>query len=171
MRDFLKRFDANGERWLLLGFYTYIVLVIGVEVLRRFGLSYSSSWGEETARFAFIYLVWIGCASAVRERAHIRIDVITEILPPRGVALLYMFGDLLTILLAIGALVWTISPVLLSIQFHSVTEGLRITRAWFVIAVPFGFSLIILRTLQSMLRDISDFRAGRPPYRGERLFD
>lgn len=171
MRNFLKRFDANGERWLLLGFYTYIVLVIGIEVLRRFGLAYSSTWGEETARFAFIYLVWIGCASAVRERAHIRIDVITEILPPRGVALLYMFGDLLTILLAIGALYWTISPVLISIQFDSVTEGLRITRAWFVVAVPFGFSLIILRTMQSMLRDVSDLRAGRPPYRGERLFD
>lgn len=164
MRDFLKRFDANGERWLLLGFYTYIVMVIGVEVLRRFGLAYSSTWGEETARFAFIYLVWIGCASAVRERAHIRIDVITEILPPRGVALLYMFADLLTLLLAIGTLYWTIWPVLISIQFHSVTEGLRITRAWFVIAVPFGFALVSLRTVQSMLRDIADFRAGRPPY-------
>jgi TRAP-type C4-dicarboxylate transport system permease small subunit len=171
VRNFLKQFDANGERWLLLGFYTYIVLVIAVEVLRRFGLAYSSTWGEETARFAFIYLVWIGCASAVRERAHIRIDVITEILPPRGVALLYMFADLLTVMLAIGTLYWTIAPVLTSINFHSVTEGLRITRAWFVIAVPFGFSLVIWRTVQSMMRDIADLRAGRPPYRGERLFD
>jgi TRAP-type C4-dicarboxylate transport system permease small subunit len=169
--NFLKRFDANGERWLLLGFYTYIVLVIAIEVLRRFGLSYSSAWGEETARFAFIYLVWIGAASAVRERAHIRIDVLSDLLPPRGTALLYMFADLLTLLLAIGTLYWTISPVVTSIKFHSVTEGLRITRAWFVIAVPFGFSLVTLRTVQSMLRDIADFRAGRPPYRGERLFD
>lgn len=171
MREFLKKFDANGERWLLLGFYTYIVLVISIEVLRRFGLAYSSTWGEETARFAFIYLVWIGCASAVRERAHIRIDVITEILPPRGVALLYIFADLLTLALAIGALYWTISPVLMSIKYYSVTEGLRITRAWFVVAVPLGFSLIALRTLQSILRDIADLRSGRPPYRGERLFD
>ncbi len=171
MGDFLRRLDANGERWLLLGFYMYVVLVIAVEVVRRFGLAYSSVWGEETARFAFIYLVWIGAASAVRERAHIRIDVISDLLPPRGTALLYMFADLLTLVLACGALYWTISPVLVSIQYHSVTDGLRITRAWFLIAVPFGFLLIILRTLQSMARDISDLRAGRPPYRGERLFD
>ncbi len=171
MGEFLKRLDANGERWLLLGFYTYIVLVIGIEVFRRFGLAYSSVWGEETARFAFIYLVWIGAASAVRERAHIRIDVLSDLLPPRGTAFLYMFADLLTLILACGTLYWTISPVVTSIKFHSVTEGLRVTRAWFVIAVPFGFSLVILRTVQSMLRDIADLRSGRPPYRGERLFD
>jgi C4-dicarboxylate transporter DctQ subunit len=171
VRNFLKRFDANGERWLLLGFYTYIVLVISVEVVRRFGLAYSSSWGEETARYAFIYLVWIGAASAVRERAHIRIDVITDILPARGAALLYMFADLLTLILAIGTLYWTIAPVVMSIEFHSVTEGLRVTRAWFLVAVPFGFALVVLRTVQSMLRDIANLRTGRPPYRGERLFD
>jgi TRAP-type C4-dicarboxylate transport system permease small subunit len=78
---------------------------------------------------------------------------------------------LLTLALAIGALYWTISPVLMSIKYYSVTEGLRITRAWFVVAVPLGFSLIALRTLQSILRDIADLRSGRPPYRGERLFD
>ena len=171
MGDFIKRFDANGERWLLLGFYTYIVLVIAIEVVRRFGLAYSSVWGEETARYAFIYLVWIGAASAVRERAHIRIDVITDLLPPRGTALLYMFADLLTLILACATLYWTIAPVLTSIQFHSVTEGLRITRAWFLVAVPFGFLLVVVRTLQSMTRDIADLRAGRAPYRGERLFD
>jgi len=171
MRDFLKRFDANGERWLLLGFYTYIVLVIVIEVFRRFVIAYSSVWGEETARYAFIYLVWIGAASAVRERAHIRIDVVTDLLPPRGTALLYMFGDLLTLLLACGALYWSISPVLMSVEFHSVTEGLRVTRAWFLIAVPFGFTLVVVRTLQSMARDLADLRGGRPPYRGERLFD
>jgi C4-dicarboxylate transporter DctQ subunit len=171
MGGFLKRLDTDGERWLLLGFYTFIVLVIGIEVVRRFGLAYSSVWGEEAARYAFIYLVWIGAAAAVRDRAHIRIDVISDVLPPRGTAFIYMLGDLLTLLLACGALYWTISPVLTSVQFGSVTDGLRVTRAWFLIAVPFGFALVILRTVQSMIRDIGDMRSGRPPYRGERLFD
>ncbi|MEJ2376816.1 MAG: TRAP transporter small permease [Pseudolabrys sp.] len=171
MRDFLKRLNANGERWLLLGFYTYIVLVISIEVFRRFVISYSSEWGEETARYAFIYLVWIGAASAVRERAHIRIDVVTDLLPLRGSAVLYMFGDFLTLVLACGALYWSISPVVMSIEYHSVTEGLRVTRAWFLFSVPFGFTLVAVRALQSMARDFADLRAGRPPYRGARLFD
>ena len=67
MKNFLKRVNEDGERWLLLWFYSFIVMVIFIEVVRRFVLSYSSVWGEETARYAFIYLVWIGASAAVRD--------------------------------------------------------------------------------------------------------
>lgn len=171
MRNLFRRLDADGERWLLLWLYSYIVMVIFVEVIRRFGLSYSSVWGEETARYAFVYLVWIGAAAAVRERAHIRIDVITHLAGPRGTAVLYMFSDVLTGILALFALYWSMDPVLTSFKFHSVTDGLRVLRVWFLIAVPFGFSLTLLRVAQSLVRDVGDFRAGRPTFTGSRLFE
>ncbi len=171
MREFLRIIDRNGERWLLLIFYSFIVLAIFIEVLRRFVFLYSSVWGEETARYAFIYLVWIGASTAVRERAHIRIDVITHYLPPRGVALIYLFGDLTTAVLAGLAIYWSMDPVLVSLKFGNVTDGLRIVRAWFLIAVPLGFSLMMLRLVQSILRDLRDIRGGRPVFTGTKLFD
>ena len=73
---FFKKLDANGERWLLLPLYALIVITIFVEVFRRFVLSYSSIWAEEIARYAFIYVSWIGASAAIKNRAHIRIDVI-----------------------------------------------------------------------------------------------
>jgi TRAP-type C4-dicarboxylate transport system permease small subunit len=91
---FLKALDRNAERWALLVFYVLLVVTMAVEVLRREAFSYSSIWGEEVVRYSFIYLAWIGAASAVRERAHIRIDVIMHYLGPRMKALLYMLGDL-----------------------------------------------------------------------------
>ena len=60
MRAFLQRIDRNGERYLMLVLYCFIVFVIVKEVVRRFALDFSSLWGEEAARFAFIYLGWIG---------------------------------------------------------------------------------------------------------------
>ena len=78
-QSFWKRLDDNAERWLLLGFYAMIVATIVVEVVRRFVLSYSSIWGEEIARYAFIYLAWVGASAAVKERAHIRIDVLASL--------------------------------------------------------------------------------------------
>jgi TRAP-type C4-dicarboxylate transport system permease small subunit len=171
MKQFLKRLDRDGERWLLLVLYSFIVYVIFIEVVRRFVLLYSSVWGEETARYAFIYLVWIGAAAAVRDRAHIRIDVLIHYLPPRGGALLHLFGDLLTAVLACLAIYWSLDPVLVSLKFANVTDGLRIVRAWFLIAVPFGFSLIMFRLVQSIVRDIGDLKAGRPVYGGRQLFE
>ncbi len=170
MKTVLKRFDENGERWLLLVFYAFVVAVIFVEVIRRFVFQYSSIWGEETARYAFIYLVWIGAAAAVKDRAHIRIDIIFKFLPAKGIAILYLLGDLITLLFACAALYWSFESVATSIRFDAATHGLRINQAWFTFAVPFGFSLILIRLIQSIRRDILDIRAGRAPFTGRKLF-
>ncbi|NBR22178.1 MAG: TRAP transporter small permease, partial [Proteobacteria bacterium] len=84
-----------------------IVVTIAMEVIRRFVLSYSSIWGEEIARYAFIYLAWIGAAAAVKDRAHIRIDVLMHYLSNRSRTVLYLLGDLLTMVLALVALYWS----------------------------------------------------------------
>ena len=72
----LQGLNKNAERWALLVFYSMLVITMAVEVIRREVFSYSSIWGEEVVRYAFIYLAWVGAAAAVRERGHIRIDVI-----------------------------------------------------------------------------------------------
>ena len=79
----LQLIDKNGERYLLLPLYALIVSSIFIEVLRRSVLSYSSVWTEEIARYAFIYIAYIGASAAIKERAHIRIDVILNLLPNR----------------------------------------------------------------------------------------
>jgi TRAP-type C4-dicarboxylate transport system permease small subunit len=171
MRNFLRLLDKNGERWALLLFYVMLVATMFIEVLRREIMSYSSIWGEEIVRYSFIYLAWIGCAAAVKERGHIRIDVLMQYVGRRAKALLYIFGDIVMFVVAIIALYWSFETVLVSAKFGSVTPGLRISQVWFLMAVPVGFALVILRLVQSFLRDLADLRAGRPPYEGDKLFD
>ncbi len=163
--------NQNAERWALLIFYTMLVATMAVEVVRREIFSYSSIWGEEIVRYAFIYLAWIGAAAAVRERAHIRIDVIFSYVSGRLKALLYIFGDLVMLAVAIVAVYWSWETVAVSWKFGSVSHGLRVSMVWFLLAVPIGFALVIFRLLQSLLRDVSDLREGRPVYDGARLFD
>ena len=166
-----RRIDRDAERWLLLVFYVMLVITMAIEVLRREIFSYSSIWGEEIVRYSFIYLAWIGAAAAVKERAHIRIDVIMHYLGPRAKALLYIFGDIVMFGVAIIALYWSMETVHISWKFGSVTHGLRISNVWFLMAVPVGFALMIWRLLQSLLRDLRSLRDGTPVYEGDKLFD
>ena len=167
----LQTLDRNIERWALLLFYLILVATMTIEVIRRELFAYSSIWGEEIVRYSFIYLCWIGAAAAVRERAHIRIDVVLNYLPPRGKALIYIFGDLVTLVLA-GLALWLAFETLeISMRFGSVSHGLRISMVWFLLAVPIGFSLMIFRLLQCLWRDLCDLRAGNPVYEGARLFE
>ncbi len=167
----LKLFDKNAERWALLVFYTMLVATMAVEVIRREVFAFSSIWGEEVVRYAFIYLAWVGAAAAVKERAHIRIDVIFNYVSPRVKTLLYIFGDLVMLIIAILALRWSLEVVSVSWKYGSVSHGLRVSMVWFLAAVPIGFGLMLFRLVQSLIRDVADLRAGRPVYEGARLFD
>jgi TRAP-type C4-dicarboxylate transport system permease small subunit len=170
-KQILTKIDKEGERWLVLPLYTMVVLTVFMEVFRRFALSYSSIWAEEVARYAFIYIAWIGASAAIRERAHIRIDFLLPLLSNKWRTIVFIIGDLATFVLAVVALYWSMEPVINSIHFGSVTHGLRISQAWFLFAVPLGFGMMTLRLIQSMKRDISDLRAGRPVFEGTKLFD
>ncbi|MFK7942574.1 MAG: TRAP transporter small permease [Paracoccaceae bacterium] len=169
--DILRQVDKNAERWLLLMFYVMLVITMAIEVIRREIFAYSSIWGEEIVRYSFIYLAWVGAAAAVKERGHIRIDVIMHYLGTRTKALLYIFGDFVMLAVALVALYWSLETVHISAKFGSVTDGLRISKVWFLMAVPIGFALMIWRLAQSFRRDFKSLRDGTPVYEGDKLFD
>lgn len=171
MSNFLSALDRNLERWALLFFYVLLVVTMAIEVIRREVFAYSSIWGEELVRYSFIYLVWIGAASAVRERGHIRIDVLMHYLGVRAKAALYIFGDLVMVAVALIALYWSFETVLVSLKFGSVSAGLRVSMVWFLMAVPVGFTIMLWRLAQSLARDFKSFRDGTPVYEGDTLFD
>ncbi len=171
LKQILKQIDQHGERYLLLPLYAMIVITVFMEVARRSVLSYSSLWAEEIARYAFIYVAWIGASAAIKERAHIRIDVLLHLFSRRIRGVVFLFGDIVTLVLAVLAIYWSMGTLLTSIHYGSVTQGLRISQAWFLAAVPLGFSMMVIRLLQAMWRDWKDLKAGRPVFEGNTLFD
>jgi TRAP-type C4-dicarboxylate transport system permease small subunit len=171
MGTLLRALDRNGERYLMLVFYCTIVFVIVNEVVRRFVLSYSSLWGEEIARYMFVYLGWVGASYAVRERTHIRFDTVLGLLPKKWHGYIFIFGDLVTLVFAGFALYWSLHSIGSIIRFDAATPALRVSKAWFEMAVPLGFCMMTVRLLQSIRRDVADIRAGREAYAGKLLFD
>ena len=91
--------------------------------------------------------------------------------PSQVKTLIYILGDLVMFAVAIIALYWSFETVMVSLKFGSVTDGLRVSKVWALSAVPIGFSLMLFRLVQSLLRDINDFRTGTPVYEGDKLFD
>jgi TRAP-type C4-dicarboxylate transport system permease small subunit len=107
----------------------------------------------------------------VRDRAHIRIDVLFHYVSPKIKAGLYIFGDIVMGVIAVYAFYWSFESVAVAWKYQSVSHGLRVPMVWFFAAVPIGFGLMIYRLIQSLLRDIADLRAGKAVNEGEQLFD
>lgn len=63
---------------VLLGAMT---LLTASQVLLRYAFASPWSWAEEAVRYMFVYLIFIGAALGVYERAHFNIPVLVDRLP------------------------------------------------------------------------------------------
>jgi TRAP-type C4-dicarboxylate transport system permease small subunit len=168
--DVLVVVAQNLEKYLMYCFYIYLLFIIIAEVIRRYALGFASLWGEETARFSYIFITYLGISWAAHKRTHIRIDMIYGLVSDRTENYLYLFSDLMMILFAAYAFWYSLPLIQTSLEFGAKTQALRVSRAIFQIAVPLGFSLMSVRVLQRAYEDIHDIRAGRPVYKGENIF-
>jgi C4-dicarboxylate transporter DctQ subunit len=154
-----KAIDRNLERWLVIGSYMYLVLIILVEVIRRHMFGASSEWGEMTARYAFVFLVYVATAHVAINRDHIRIDVVPKALSDRGRFFLYVYFDLLHLVLVSLTVFFSIRVMHLQVENGVLMSGLDMNMAFAQVALPIGFTLLGYRVICRMLKMIREYRA------------
>ena len=170
VRYYLRLLDQNAERYLLYALYTYIIFIVAAEVFRRFALNNSSLWGAETARYMFIYLTWIGAAWGIRTRQHIRVDIIYEVVSERTVGLLHVLSDVAMLVFAYITLAWFMPTMQTTLEFGASIQSLRVSQGYFMAAIPIGFGLVAIRSLQMLYLDVRAVLNDEPVYRGSSLF-
>ena len=89
----LNWLDQHIEFWLGFFLYAYLAGIIVVEVFRRYVLNAASTWGEETAIYAFIWLSYIAAAKGVRSRRHLAVDTLRDRMPRIGQFCAYVLSD------------------------------------------------------------------------------
>lgn len=151
----LSFLDGAFVRWIVIAAYSYFFLIILAEVVMRHVLSFSTAWGEMTARYAFVYFAYIAAAEAFRHDEHIRIDFVPGFLGPKGRMILESYIDLLCILVS-GCVIWYSLQVMdiqlmAKIRMHALPLNMAFAEA----ALPLGWALMVIRILQRTRRRLS----------------
>lgn len=155
-----QKIDNNLEKWLIGVTYSYFCLIILVEVVRRHLFDATSVWGEMTARYAFVYLVYIAVAEVARTRDHIGIDVVPKMLNPRGRFFLFVYFDLLYLVLAVLVVWYSIQVMQLQIDTETLMTGFDVNMAFAHAALPLGWALLIYRVIQRFVRTWQSYFGG-----------
>ncbi len=159
----LRWIDANFERIIILFAYFFMAGIIFVEVIRRFLFSEQVAWSSTIPIYLFLWVVWIACAYNVRIRAHLSFDEIRTKLSQRGQLMCLMLDAALWIVFSAIVIYYTTRQVLLSRDNFAIVQGTdEVMQWWFYIATPLAFALLIVRVLQNVRKDVSDYRNGRP---------
>jgi len=64
-------------------FASVMAVAILIQVINRNTLQLPFKWGEELARYCMVWLMFIGISVGVKKGAHIGVDALVNILPPK----------------------------------------------------------------------------------------
>ena len=136
--------------WVCLGLMLVLVVDVFLGVFSRYVLQATFQWYDEVARLCFVWMVFLGAASAVRRGAHFRLHLLIDRLGPGlrratdlVVGLLVVaFGG---VLVAGGVAMWPVAR-------QQVSDSLELSMAWSYGALPVGGALMIVFSLPHLWR-------------------
>jgi TRAP-type C4-dicarboxylate transport system permease small subunit len=159
---YLKWLDQHIEFWLSSLLYAYLAGIIVVEVVRRYALDAASTWAEETAVYAFIWMSYLAAAKGVRSRSHLAVGTLRDRMPRIGQFCAYVVSDLCFFALAAIIVYYSLSPLWANLNYDQRMPGADLPMAIATAAVPIGWTLIALRVVQRFADLMKRFGEGRP---------
>ena len=120
-----------------------ILIVMATQIVLRYVFNGSLIWSEEISRYLLIALVFMGTATAVREREHIQIDLIDRLIPPQALSVLKILVDI-TLAIYLCVIVYNAHTVVVMFR-NQPSSALQIPMAIPYSAVPLGFGLALWR--------------------------
>lgn len=138
-----------------------IVLVLFYAVVMRYGFHKPPAWSIEVSRVMFLWMVMSGAALVTREKSHIEIDFIANLLPLK-VRFFWLNLLRLVMLAFCGVLVWY-GVKIIPIVGQANTPTLEMSMGWLYASVPAGGFLMGVYILELLIRSL------REGYRSVRL--
>lgn len=154
----LNRFLARAEDLLLILLLAAMVALSGAQILLRNLWDAGFAWSDPLLRMAVLWLALAGAVAASRRRRHIRIDILSRLLPRSLRRAAHALTDLFTAGVC-GLLAWHGARFVHLDRLDGI-EALPGLPAWVVeLAIPVGFTLIALRYLAHAFSGRSDGEA------------
>lgn len=123
----------------------FIVAIVTIEVILRYVFKHSLIFTEELARYLMVWIVFLGSALAIRDGAHIRINILVKRLNPtlRKLAHLSAHGLVLLFLIVVAIEGFRILPS----QLRQMCITIDVSLFYFYLAIPVGCVLMIVYLL------------------------
>jgi TRAP-type mannitol/chloroaromatic compound transport system permease small subunit len=155
--DWLNERVAKGAFWLVL----VMTIVSAGNAVIRFTVNYSSNGLLEIQWYLFAAIFLLCAPYTLRKNEHVRIDVLSGKLSPRGLAVIDIIGTLFFLLPMVMLILWLSLPLIAeSIKINEMSANAGGLLRWPVkVLLPIGFTLLALQGISELIKRIA-FLAG-----------
>lgn len=128
-----------------------IIGSIFIGVVSRYVFNSPVIWSEELALFGMIWLVFFGSSVVIRERNHIRLDLLEYFFRhEKAKKVTNLIADILVIAVLAAIFIYGIKQFLF---VTDLTTALQIPRRYILLAIPVSAALMLIRMAEKMYRD------------------
>ncbi len=143
--------DINFEPIMMALLFYAITLLVSLQVVLRFVFASGFSWGEELARFMFVWLMYFSIAYATRNQRHIRVSFLINRFNEKVKKGFMIFTDFIFLAFAIIVFISAIKVCESVFRFQDMAVTLNVSLNIVYGAGVVGLGLIVIRLVQSIL--------------------
>jgi TRAP-type C4-dicarboxylate transport system permease small subunit len=155
MKKVLKFIDEHVEEIFIAVMMGYFVIATILQVLFRFVLRIPASWTEETAKYTFIWMTFVGSSLGAKNFGHIRVDMLENALKGPSKLALNLFCQVMFLLFAVILTVVGINMLISLSTRPQISAALKIPMQWVYAALPVGMGLASMRIIRNLVKQIS----------------
>ena len=155
--DWFNERIAKGAFWLVL----VMTIISAGNAVVRFTVNYSSNGLLEIQWYLFAAIFMLCSPYTLQKNEHVRIDVLSSKLSPRGLAVIDIIGTLFFLLPMVIVVLWLSLPLVAdSYKINEMSSNAGGLIRWPVkILLPIGFTLLALQGISELIKRIA-FLAG-----------
>lgn len=153
----LKWLDDNLEASMLIFLSILTVVIVFVQVFMRYVMGSSLVWSEELARYAFIWMIYIGVSYGVKRKAHISVDIADLIFHKKGQFVLSIIASIAFLFFAVVISYYTFSVMM---DINRTSPAMAISMKWVYAAPVVGMALTAIRVIQNIKINVDKYRLG-----------
>lgn len=140
--------DKHLEEVLLAILLSVMTLMIFMQIVFRV-LGWPLSWTEELGRYMFIWMIYLGAASAIRKRKHISVELLDLFLKDNGKFVLNIISNVIFMIFA-AILTYYSIPVVQRVAAQ-LSPAVRLSMAIPYSSVLVGSALMLIRLIQDTI--------------------
>jgi TRAP-type mannitol/chloroaromatic compound transport system permease small subunit len=151
--DWLTERVGKGAFWLVL----VMTIISSSNAVVRFIFNYSSNGLLEIQWYLFAAVFLLSAPYTLQRNEHVRIDVLSGKLSPRGLAVIDIIGSLFFLLPMVILVLWLSLPLIAeSIKINEMSANAGGLLRWPVkILLPIGFTLLALQGVSELIKRIA----------------
>ena len=150
MKTLDKIVSKFEELIAVIGLSAMTVITL-VAVFFRYVLKDPIIWSEEAARYLMVWSTMLGISIATRQKAHLGIDIFISMAPKKIQRGLEIFSTLMMIVMFVFLTVISVVFIQSAIRTGNVSPMLRIPFYIIYLALPLGFGLGAIRSIQDLV--------------------